>query len=863
MGSIAFNQRWLRDHTHPVPYTESMSSRESQARREQARKQIQYLLESGGDWAGLDALLSEHPALEPELRTEFTVQKRVRDEQSIFGRMRREDKDFVSHVGSRAGDEVGDFRLVGRIGRGGQGEVWEAEQLSLRRRVALKLVLPDRINEMTLALLAREARAGGRLAHPGIVAVHGYGEDDGKSWIAQELVEGSWTLRDFIDEARDSEELHPGYYRSVAIFLVELAEALQAAHGAGVIHRDVKPQNVLVTPDDHPKLTDFGLARITDESAISMTGDFAGTWLYMSPEQVTASRIEVDHRTDIFSLGIVMYEMLALQRPFDGDTTHQIAENIVMRDPPDLRKIRSRVPRDLAIICGKALEKSRDARIQTMEELAADLRRYLTNVPILAKPPKWNERAAKWVVRNPTVSAVGAVLTIAITLVSGMGIQLANSNALLKDRTIEVQRNATRAQENAELAEKRAAEVLQLSASQVLSELLSDVEELWPVEPDRITAYVDWIDRAQTLIDELPSYRETREELESATTSASAARDERSGRLTDLTARWWSQQLTELIEGVEGLELSGLLEANEITAAYGWSIPKRLDAARLLQEGFVEGGGFAVRWERELPAIRQSCPIPLLEMQMGLVPIGPDPQSGLWEFWHVMSGSEPVRTDAGGLEVKPESGIVLVLLPGGKWWTRVPVLEQDIEPFFLSKYELTQAQWRRMTGATPSTSQGDFNPVETVTWAESTEVLSRAALSLPTSVQWQYGARCESKDWSGAPGESPRVPGYRNYITGFEVVATRFTAANELGLNGMDGNVSELCSDSYEVSTTIVSHGEFGKPSAILEVMSQHWALGGSFNYGYPEVTGRLLPQTNRRQDVGIRAARAIAKEMH
>ncbi|MFT7543206.1 MAG: serine/threonine protein kinase, partial [Gammaproteobacteria bacterium] len=265
-----------------------------------------------------EALCNANPAETAQLRKLYADHCNVQRMLGVFGKGRKDDQELAYSDGARIGDLIGDFKLVSRIASGGQGEVWEAVQLSLVRRVALKLVLPDRINEKTLALFAREARAGGRLAHPGIVAVHGYGQDDGRHWIAQELVEGAWTLRDFIDEMRKEEELAPDYYEAVAIFVAELAEALQAAHEAGVIHRDVKPQNVLVTPDDHPKLTDFGLARITDEAALSVSGDLAGTWLYMSPEQVTAKRMEVDHRTDIFSLGVVMYEMLALVRPFDG-----------------------------------------------------------------------------------------------------------------------------------------------------------------------------------------------------------------------------------------------------------------------------------------------------------------------------------------------------------------------------------------------------------------------------------------------------------------------------------------------------------------------------------------------------------------
>lgn len=275
----------------------------------------------------------------------------------------------------QAGDTVGDYRVLEPLGRGGMGQVWVAEQLSLKRRVALKLVLPERISEEALALFAREARAGGRLAHPGIVAIHDHGTtSEGVAWIAMELVEGARTIRDFLDEMAKRDDLPRDYFQQVAHLVAQIAEALQSAHESGVIHRDIKPQNLLITPDGEPKVTDFGLARITDETAISRTGDFAGTCAYMSPEQVTAKRMGLDHRTDIFSLGIVLYEMLALRRPFQGETAFEIAEKIVTVDPPDLRRICPEVPKPLVLVCRKALQKRKDRRYSSMTDFANDLK---------------------------------------------------------------------------------------------------------------------------------------------------------------------------------------------------------------------------------------------------------------------------------------------------------------------------------------------------------------------------------------------------------------------------------------------------------------------------------------------------------
>jgi len=404
-----------------------------------------------------------------------------------------------SLAGVRTGQVLGDFKLIAPIGQGGMGQVWEAEQLSLKRRVALKLVRPDRINEHTLDMFAREARAGGRLHHPGIVAVHGHGEHEGLAWISMELIEGSWTLRDFLDEAGTQDELPGDYYHEVAEFMAQVADAVHTAHEAGVIHRDLKPSNVLITPDEHPKVSDFGLAKITDETAISQTGEFAGTYYYMSPEQAMALRMGIDHRTDIFSLGVVMYEMLALRRPFEGDTTQQIVRQIMLEDPVDPRRLRSRVPRDLAVISGKCMEKHPDRRYQTMADLAADIRRHLAHEPIVARPPTAWQRGVKWLQRHPTASGIAAVGTAALVVISFL--LAANVRA---SETITSERN--------NLA-REIESVKRLSALQDYDDQMAEADELWPSHPDNIVAYRKWIAETQELVDGLPLHHAKRDEL--------------------------------------------------------------------------------------------------------------------------------------------------------------------------------------------------------------------------------------------------------------------------------------------------------------------------------------------------------------
>lgn len=785
--------------------------------------------------AEFEALCAAHPAAADELRSLFAEHRGMQELLGVFGQGREDSTPASQPDGARVGDVVGDFELLSRIAHGGQGEVWEARQRSLERRVALKLVLPYRINEKTLALFAREARAGGRLSHPGIVAVYGYGEDDGRHWIAQEFVDGAWTLRDFIDAMRNEAELPVDYYRAVAVFVAELADALQAAHEAGVIHRDVKPQNVLVTATDHPKLSDFGLARLTDESAMSLSGAVAGTWLYMSPEQVTAKNKELDHRTDIFSLGVVMYEMLALVRPFDGDTTHQVAESIVQRDPPDIRKMRSKVPRDLAVICGKALEKATRDRYQTMGELAADLRRHLADEAIHAAPPALLERGVKWVRRNRAKSLAGAVAATAFVVISGLAMSLEMSNRALASKTAEAEANAGEAQ-------RKALDVMRLSLAQDHDDLVLEADSLWPAWPDEIPRLEDWKSRAEALVAELPALKAKREELRDA-----PALEDQGSRL-----RWWSHMLDGLIADLEGLLAPdvGLLTPDGVHPDHGWSVPRRLAFAERLRAGFLPGGEFLLRWESAATEIKTAYPGLDLPVQIGLVPIGVDPNSKLWEFWHVASGTEPLRGEDGRLDVEESSGLMFVLLPGGKYWMgtqsadpkgrnydteaeddTVPVHEVELSTFFLSKYEMTQGQWLRLAGANPSRfspaqSAGNLqfdltHPVERVSWFEINDLLDRVELRLPSEAQWEYGARAgtETPWWTGQDRESLRLEGAVNLADqamgqvtdhwaaiddwpemndGFAVHGpVDGLAPNAFGLHHVHGNLWEWCEDVY------------------------------------------------------------------
>src|SRR6516164_400888 len=344
---------------------------------------------------------------------------------------------------------LGDFELVREIGRGGMGIVYEARQVSLNRKVALKVLGPG------LALTARavdrfrhEAEAAARLHHTHIVPVYATGAQDGVHYYAMELIEGP-SLDQVLRHLRGPEEpaspspvaqtapydpnagladeaglsassLSSGgaYFDTVAGMLAGVAEALDHAHRQGVIHRDIKPGNLLLSPDGRLSLNDFGLARMLEQPGMTMTGEFVGTPAYMSPEQIASGRTPVDHRTDIYSLGATLYELLTLQPPFPGKQRDQVLAQILHKEPKAPRKVNAKVPVDLETICLKALEKDPDRRYQTAGAMAEDLRRYVNRFAISARRAGPAERLRKWIRRHPGLAAgMGlALVTVCIML---------------------------------------------------------------------------------------------------------------------------------------------------------------------------------------------------------------------------------------------------------------------------------------------------------------------------------------------------------------------------------------------------------------------------------------------------------------
>lgn len=377
-------------------------------------------------------------------------------------------------MSSETGKRLGDFEIGREIGRGGMGVVYEGRQVSLNRPVAIKVLPPG--TGMTAAArerFHREAQAAGKLQHSHIVAVFAEGEEDDTCYFAMELVEGE-TLDRFVataptiastavgrsttantGAASDSDTIagrssfaassaassaRSDDFDQIAGWVADVADALEYAHQQGIVHRDVKPSNVMLGTDGRVRLMDFGLARIAQEPGMTMSGEMLGTPRYMSPEQIAAGRIPLDHRTDVYSLGATLYELLTMRPPFTASGRDQIIAQIIHQDPPRPRQVDSQIPLDLETICLKSLEKDPNERYQSAGEMAADLRRYLERYAISAKQIGPVGRAIKLVRRRPGAAAMASCIVIAIL---AAGILAYRTRRLAEQRLEQLRETAT------------------------------------------------------------------------------------------------------------------------------------------------------------------------------------------------------------------------------------------------------------------------------------------------------------------------------------------------------------------------------------------------------------------------------------
>jgi serine/threonine protein kinase/tetratricopeptide (TPR) repeat protein len=422
-----------------------------------------------GERPCLSAYADRHPELAADIRELFPALVALEELGPAAGPGAAPDPGAPAGPGA-VPERLGDFRILREVGRGGMGVVYEAVQLSLARRVALK-VLPfaATMDPRQLQRFQNEARAAACLHHDHIVPVHAVGSESGVHYFAMQFIEGQ-TLEALLrakrrelapaseplavtpprgDDATADDPVGgapgspagppegaaetrqpdrsplsvtgPAYFRRIAAWGAEAAEALEHAHQLGIVHRDIKPGNLMIGRQGKLWVTDFGLARRPTDLGLTMTGDLLGTLRYMSPEQALARHGLVDHRTDVYALGVTLYELLTLQPAINGKDRQEVLNRIAFDEPPAPRALDRTIPADLDTIVRKAMQKDPDGRYATAGDLAEDLRRFLADRPIRARPPTRRQRVQRWVRRHRRgVTAAAAALFLAALALAGI-----------------------------------------------------------------------------------------------------------------------------------------------------------------------------------------------------------------------------------------------------------------------------------------------------------------------------------------------------------------------------------------------------------------------------------------------------------
>jgi formylglycine-generating enzyme required for sulfatase activity/tRNA A-37 threonylcarbamoyl transferase component Bud32 len=711
------------------------------------------------------------------------------------------------------GERLGVWRLERTIGSGGMGTVHLArrEGGDFEQRAAVKVLRVGLDSPRMQQGFRRERQLLAQLEHPGIARLLDGGiAPSGLPFLVMEYVEGRP-----IDVWCDERGLD---VRARVALFTKVCDAVHHAHQHLVVHRDIKPANVLVDGRGEPKLLDFGLAKVVGDEAdaeVTQAGLRALTPAYASPEQLRGDAVTT--ASDVYSLGVVLFQLLTgrLPHPTDGASISAVAQRVqdVAAPRPSAvagDRLRARELRgDLDAIVLQALRKEPGRRYPSARALSRDLERHLAGRPVEARPESLVYLGTSFVRRHRALVALSALALAA--LVAGL---VVSSRLWL-------------------LARARAAEVTRLSDATVLRALATDADMLWPPVPEAVPKMDLWLGHADALLARLPLHAERLRELREQ-----GSREGDTWRFDSSTEAWEHEILAHLVADLERLGTEPAAIGSRAEMA------RRRAFAAAVDERTLTGPAAAAAWREAQHFVAGSEHYHglVLEPLRGLLPLGPDPDSGLLEFWHPQTGVRPERDRDGRLVPTADTSLVFVLVPGGAFRMGSPPDEPghapeegprhtvELAPFLVSKYELTQGQWERVVGTNPAALGPHTriapdlvftlaHPVESVTFEAGRRWLDRTGLDYPTEAQWEYAARAgtDTPWWSGAARES--LAGAANLADAAAAARGQdwleiadwpehddghaFHApvgsyrANAFGLHDVHGNVCEWCDDVF------------------------------------------------------------------
>jgi serine/threonine protein kinase/formylglycine-generating enzyme required for sulfatase activity len=742
--------------------------------------------------------------------------------EALRGRMARiESAGMLASSITDRPEQIGNFKILDQLGEGGMGTVYLAQQKEpVRRRVALKVIKLGMDSKQVLARFELERQALAVMNHPAIAKVHDAGVTElGQPYFVMEYVEGI-PLTDYCDQNRLS------ITERIAVFQ-QICHGIQHAHQKGILHRDLKPANILVTRkgEQHlAKIIDFGLARATDQQLVEQTiyteqGQFIGTPEYMSPEQAGGNALEIDTRTDIYSLGVVLYELLTGERPFRSEDLRQAGlleiQRVIREEEPQkpstrvttlgdmasafAKRTRLSVPAlrkalrgdlDWIVMCAMAKEPAR--RYASATNLAMDLSRFLEQDPVEAGPPGAGYRLGKLVRKHRGL--VAAAVIVLITITAG----LVTVSVLLDFAMTERAQAVIALEDYRKMADVRR-----------VRDLAEKAEGAWVGlrAKEKLDGIRNWIQRADALHTRKGEFERVGRQLRLVLGNWDT-RTERLGVHDRTELKWQRSVYDELV--------------TELDAVASPESDVRRGVERLEQIGTQSIEEQSAVWREAISAIQRHPRYGGLRIppQFGLVPIGTDRESGLWEFACLMTGDVPARdAKTGRLEIGETTALVLVLLPAAEFWFGAqsdsqaspnfdpevdefdgPPLWCSLPAFFISKYELNVAQWHcGLNGVVDEFAvryeKGHESPKVGVSWDESTAFLRRLDLGLPSEPQWEYAARggTGSRWWTGSTPES--LEGAAR-VGSFCLKVGRLRA-NMYGLHDISGNVWEWCRNEF------------------------------------------------------------------